>query len=124
MNIHRARKVGDEWAAVRAELDRAFQLARNSAKAEENIVFVVHHDDLLGRRGAGNAMVATGLLSAARTAAIEGSRKGWTANVVAFDDSVAPELVQGWAERLADDPLGVSGEVIRLGSSHLGKALP
>jgi hypothetical protein len=124
MNIHRAREVGDEWAAVRAELDRAFQLARNSAKAEENIVFVVHHDDLLGRRGAGNAMVATGLLSAARTAAIEGSRKGWTANVVAFDDSVAPELVQGWAERLADDPLGVSGEVIRLGSSHLGKALP
>jgi hypothetical protein len=124
MNIHHARDVGDDWADVRAELDRAFRMARNSAKAEENIVFVVHHDDLLGRRGAGNAMVATGLLSAARTAAIEGSRKGWTANVVAFDDSVAAELVQGWAERLADDPLGVSGEVIRLGSSHLGKALP
>jgi hypothetical protein len=124
MNIHRAREVGDDWVEVRAELDRAFRMARHSAKAEENIVFVVHHDDLLGRRGAGNAMVATGLLSAARTAAIEGSRKGWTANVVAFDDSVAPELVQGWAERLADDPLGVSGEVIRLGSSHLGKALP
>lgn len=29
-----------------------------------------------GVRGAGNAMVATGLLSAARTAAIEGAQKG------------------------------------------------
>lgn len=124
MNIHRAREVGDDWEEVRAELDRAFHMARTAAQAEENFVFVVHHDDLLGRRGAGNAMVATGLLSAARTAAIEGSRKGWTANVVAFDDNADPEQVIGWAERLADDSLGVTGEVIRLGSSHLGKALP
>jgi hypothetical protein len=124
MNIHRAREVGGVWDEVRAELDRAFQMARAAARAEENFVFVVHHDDLLGRRGAGNAMVATGLLSAARTAAIEGSRRGWTANVVAFDDDADPELVQGWAERLAENSHGVTGEVIRIGSSHLGKALP
>lgn len=124
MNIHRAREVSDDWAEVKAELDRAFQMARAAARAEENFVFVVHHDDLLGRRGAGNAMVATGLLSAARTAAIEGSRKGWTSNVVAFDDDVEPQLIEDWAERLAEDSLGVNGEVIRLGSSHLGKALP
>lgn len=124
MNIHRAQEVGDDWDDVRAELDRAFQMARAAAQAEENFVFVVHHDDLLGRRGAGNAMVATGLLSAARTAAIEGSRKGWTANVVAFDDDADSELVQEWAERLAENSDGVTGEVIRIGSSHLGKALP
>lgn len=124
MNIHHARQVGDEWHEIRAELDRAFQMARASAQAEESFVFVVHHDDLLGRRGAGNAMVATGLLSAARTAAIEGSRKGWTANVVAFDDDADPDLVQGWAERLIERSAGVSGELIRVGSSHLGKALP
>lgn len=124
MNIHRAQPVGDDWVEVKAELDRAFQMSRAAAQAEENIVFVVHHDDLLGRRGAGNAMVATGLLSAARTAAIEGSRKGWTANVLAFDDDSDPELVQGWTERLAEDSQGVTGELIRLGSSHLGKALP
>ena len=69
-------------------------------------------------------MVATGLLSAARTAAIEGSRKGWTANVVAFDDEADPEYVKGWAERLAEGSFGVTGELIRIGSSHLGKALP
>lgn len=124
MNIHRAKQVGDDWAEVRAELDRAFQMSRTAARAEESFVFVVHHDDLLGRRGSGNAMVATGLLSAARTAAIEGSRKGWTANVIAFDDSADPDLVTEWAERLAGSSSGVTGELIRVGSSHLGKALP
>lgn len=124
MNIHHARLVGEDWDEIKAELDRAFQMSRAAAQAEESFVFVVHHDDLLGRRGAGNAMVATGLLSAARTAAIEGSRKGWTANVVAFDDEADPDLVQGWAERLAEDSLGVTGEVIRIGASHLGKTLP
>jgi hypothetical protein len=124
VNIHRTGQVSDDWDDVKAELDRAFQMARSAAKAGESFVFVVHHDDLLGRRGVGNAMVATGLLSAARTAAIEGSRKGWTANVVAFDDDAEPDLVQEWAERLAGDSSGVTGELIRVGSSHLGKALP
>lgn len=124
MRIHHAEQVGDDWAEVRAELTRAFTMARSAAQAEESFVFVVHHDDLLGRRGAGNAMVATGMLSAARTAAIEGSRKGWTANVIAFDDDADPELVEKWAKRLADASEGVTGEVVRLGSSHLGKALP
>jgi hypothetical protein len=124
VNIHRAREVGDDWAEIKAELNRAFQMARAAAQAEDNFVFVVHHDDLLGRRGAGNAMVATGLLSAARTAAIEGWRKGWTANVVAFDDDADSGHAEAWAERLVEDSLGVTGEVIRLGSSHIGKALP
>lgn len=124
MNIHRAGEVGDDWEEIRAELARAFAFARTAAQAEESFVFVVHHDDLLGRRGPGKAMVATGLLSAARTAAIEGSRKGWTANVVAFDDDADEALVSEWAERLAGDAAGVTGELIRVGVSHLGKALP
>lgn len=124
MNIFHAGRVGDKWSEVRAELERAFVMARDAARAEESLVFVVHHDDLLGRRGAGNAMVAAGLLSAARTAALEGARKGWTANVVAYDDDSDPELVTRWAERLAEDASGVTGELIRLGPNHLGKALP
>ena len=98
-------------------------MSRAAAQAGESFVYVVHHDDLLGRRGAGNAMVATGLLSAARTAAMEGATKGWTANVIAFDDEADPDAVQAWAERLLDSS-GVTGELIRVGSSHLGKALP
>lgn len=124
MNIHHASQVDDDWDEIRAELERAFQMSRAAAQAEESFVYVVHHDDLLGRRGAGNAMVATGLLSAARTAAIEGSRKGWTANVVAYDDETDDETVQAWAEKLATDSSGVTGELIRVGSSHIGKALP
>lgn len=124
MNIYRAGPVGDDWREIRAVLERAFEMSRAAAQAEESFVFVVHHDDLLGRRGPGNAMVATGLLSAARTAAIEGSRKGWTANVVAYDDDSDPDLVTGWAEHFAQDSHGVTGELIRVGSSHLGKALP
>jgi hypothetical protein len=124
VNIFRAREVHADWAEVRAELDRAFQMSREAARNEESFVYVVHHDDLLGRRGAGNAMVATGLLSAARTAAIEGSRKGWSVNVIAYDDGAGPDEVTEWAERLAANPSGVTGEVIRVGSSHVGKALP
>lgn len=124
MNIFRAKPVGEDWSEIRAELERAFLMSRAAAQNEESFVFVVHHDDLLGRRGAGNAMVATGLLSAARTAAIEGARKGWAANVVAYDDDSDPELIEEWAERLATDSHGVTGELIRLGASHLGKALP
>jgi len=123
LNIHWTEQVSDEWADIRKELDRAFQLSRAAAQAEESFVYVVHHDDLLGRRGAGDAMVATGLLSAVRTAAIEGSRKGWTANVIAYDDGADKKDVEQWANQLLDSD-GVTGELIRIGSSHLGKALP
>lgn len=124
MNIFRAQEVGDDWGAVRDELRRAFEMSRTAAQAEESFVYVVHHDDLLGRRSAGDAMVATGLLSAARTAALEGARKGWTANVVAYDDDADPDIVERWAERLAADSEGLTGELIRIGPAHLGKALP
>lgn len=124
MNIFWAKPVSDDWDEVRSELTGAFEMSRSAAQRGESFVYVVHHDDLLGRRGVGNAMVATGLLSAARTAAIEGARKGWTANVVAFDDGADPTKVENWAERLAAEDLGVTGELIRVGSTHLGKALP
>lgn len=123
MNVYWAQEVSEDWPEVRAELERAFEMSRSAAQAEESFVYVVHHDDLLGRRGTGNAMVATGLLSAARTAAIEGSRKGWTANVIAFDDGADRADVEQWAEWMLDSS-GVTGELIRVGSSHVGKALP
>ncbi len=124
MSVFWATPVGDDWEEVKAEMERAFRSSRSAAQAEESIVYVVHHDDLLGRRGTGNAMVATGLLSAARTAAIEGSRKGWSVNVVAYDDEADREQVEAWANQVAESPSGVTGELIRVGSSHLGKALP
>jgi hypothetical protein len=120
--IHWAEEVGDDWARVRAELTRAFEVSRASAQAEESFVYVVRQDDLLGRRGPGNAMVATGLLSAARTAALEGARKGWTANVVAYDDGTDAEAVRAWARRMLEAG-DVTGELVRLGPGHVGKTL-
>jgi hypothetical protein len=121
--IHHASEVGDDWPGILAELTRAFEVAREAAIGETSFVYVVRQDDLLGRRGPGNAMVATGLLSAARTAALEGARKGWTANVVAIDAEADPGVVNEWAHRLLDTP-GVTGELVRVGPGHLGKALP
>jgi hypothetical protein len=123
VRIHWAETVGEDWSDIRAELDRAFRMSRAAAMEEESFVYVVHHDNLLGRRGAGNAMVASGLLSAARTAALEGVKKGWTTNVIAYDDDADPKDIEKWAERLLESR-GVTGELIRIGSTHIGKALP
>jgi hypothetical protein len=121
--IHTAAEVGDAWPEIRDELTRAFGVARDAATKEKSFVFVVRQDDLLGRRGVGNAMVAAGLLSAARTAALEGVRKGWTANVVAIDNDAEPGTVEAWAHHLLEES-GVTGELIRIGPGHIGKALP
>ena len=124
MNIHWANQVSDDWPEVRAELERGFEMSRAAAQRGESFVYVVNTNDLLGRGGVGNAMVATGLLSAARTAALEGWAKGWTVNVIAWDGEEGQrDLAATWAERMLDSH-GVTGELIRLGSGHIGKALP
>jgi hypothetical protein len=121
--IHWAQDVGDDWEDVLGELTRAFETAREAAQSQVSLVFVVAQDDLLGRRGPGKAMVATALLSAARTAALEGAAKGWTANVVAHDPGVDRAEVEAWAQRLMTAG-GVTGELLRVGPGHIGKALP
>jgi hypothetical protein len=121
-HVHRANEVGDDWPTVLAELARAFQVSRRAAQDEESFVYVVCQDDLLGRRGSGNAIIACGLLSAARTAALEGARKGWTANVVAYDEDSDPSTVEEWARRLLEAG-DVNGELIRVGPGHIGKTL-
>lgn len=112
-----------DWAAVRRLMIQVFTLSQETARAEAPIVYVVHADDLLGRRGAASAMVATGLLSAARTAAIELTRSRVPVNVVAVADESRPEDVARWITHLTDRD-GPTGEVVRLDPGHLGKALP
>lgn len=121
--IHWAPEVSDDWGEVLAALTRAFEASRSAAQAGESIVYVVHNDDLLGRRGPGKAMLATGLLSAARSAALEGIRDGWTVNVVAFSAGTDPDTVADWADHIVGSS-EVTGEVLRIGPDHIGKALP
>ena len=121
--IHWAPEVSDDWGDVLAALTHAFEASRAAAQGAESIVYVVHNDDLLGRRGPGKAMLATGLLSAARTAALEGVKDGWTVNVVAFSEGADPETVADWADQLVASS-DVTGELIRVGPDHIGRALP
>ena len=121
--IHHAASVGDDWDEVLAELTRAFQVTRAAALAGDPVAYVVDNDDLLGRRGPGRAMVATGLLSAARTAALEGVKSGWSVNVIALGEGADPGLVEEWVAHLESSPL-VTGELLHIGPEHLGKALP
>ncbi|MDE0675117.1 MAG: hypothetical protein OXI06_08580 [bacterium] len=115
--------LGDEWEDVSNELTDAFVLSREAARAGAPVVYVVASPDLLGKRGAGKAMVATGLLSAARDLAQETAKAGIPTNVLAVVEDAQPQTVANWIARLLDDP-GATGELVRLGSIHLGKALP
>ena len=115
--------LGDEWEDVLDEMTEAFVLSREAARAGAPVVYVVDSADLLGRRGAGKAMVATGLLSAARDLAQETVRAGIPVNVVAPDKHTNPQVVATWIARLLDRP-GTTGELVRLGSTHLARALP
>jgi len=117
-----AADVTDEWSSVAAELDEAFALSQVAAQRGQPITYVVHNDDLLGRRGCGRAMVATGLLSAARTAALELLKSGVPVNVVAIEDGTDPGAIARWAVLVASDGVP-TGELIHLGAGHIGKAL-
>ena len=115
--------VSDEWPDVADEMMEAFMLSREAARAAAPVVYVVDSADLLGRRGAGRAMVATGLLSAARDLAQETVRAGIPVNVLATDDTTDPSGAATWIARLLQSP-ETTGELIRLGSTHLARALP
>jgi hypothetical protein len=115
--------VGDDWEAVLGELTDAFEVTRAALQQEAPVVYVVNGDDLLGRRGPGPAMVACGLLSAARTAALEGAKAGIPINTLAVEDDTEPAAAAPWVARLLQ-PGGPTGELVRFGTGHLGKALP
>lgn len=115
--------LGEEWDAVAHELEEAFTLSQQAVRAGANLVYVVAGEDLLGQRGPSAAMVACGLLSAARTVGFEGAKPGFTANTVAPEAGAAPGSVVRWIERMLDSA-GSTGELVRVGAAHLGKALP
>jgi hypothetical protein len=115
-------RMDDRWSSVQAELRTVFELTRACARNSEPVVYVVHNDDLLGRRGPGRAMVATGLLSAARTLSLEFAKSGTAVNVLAIEDSTEPSAIARW-DAITSEPGGPSGELIHLGTGHVGKAL-
>lgn len=114
---------GDDWTDISAELADVFRFTKQSLAAGLPVVFLVHNDDLLGRNGPGRAMVATGLLSAARSAAVEHRKDRVPVNVIAYQEGTDHELIARWCGLLMEKE-GPTGDLIHLGSDHLGKALP
>ncbi len=117
--------VAEDWPAILAQFREAFDLTRTALAAGAPVVYVVDERDLLGQRGPAAAVAATGLLSGARAAAFEMRKAGVPVNVVATEEATTPAAVAAWVERLlAPEPGGPTGELVRLGGEHLGKALP
>ncbi|MGH8926936.1 MAG: hypothetical protein ACRDWH_01195 [Acidimicrobiia bacterium] len=116
-------EISDDWSTIRAELTEAFTLSRAAARVGGPVLFVVDGDDLLGRNGPGRAMVACGVLSGARTLALECRKSGVPINVLALEAGIEPEVIASWVDQMLQAG-GPHGELIRLGGDHLGKVLP
>jgi hypothetical protein len=104
------------FAGVEAALLDAFRQSQEAARNQEPIVYVLRQEDLLGQGTVLGAMLASALLSGVRTLAAEGN----VANAVAVGDD--PTHTEHWIALLHDQK-DVSGELIRLGPGHVGKAL-
>ena len=121
--VFQATEVDDDWDHVAAELRSAFDATKPAAIEGQPVVYVVSSDALLGRTGAGNAMVATGLLSAARTIAAELRRDGVPVNVLGTAADTPADVTVTWIGHLLR-PGGPTGELVQLGGTQIGKALP
>ena len=105
-----------EFAGVEAALLDAFHRSQEAARNQEPIVYVLRQRDILGQDTVLGAILANALLSAVRTLAAEKN----VANAVAIGDDAAH--AEHWIAILHDQN-DVTGELIRLGPGHVGKAL-
>ncbi|MBF6245655.1 hypothetical protein IU471_19005 [Nocardia elegans] len=111
------------WPDAEAELAEAFTLGREAALADAPIVYLVRSAALLGRSAPLDAAVATGLLGGARAIAFERRKARGYASVVALGADVAPATVADSIELLLAGR-AANGQILTLGSDHLGAALP
>ena len=105
-----------DFAGVEAALLDAFHQSQAAARNQEPIVYVLRQKDLLGQDTVLGAILAGALLSAVKTLAAENN----VANAVAVGD--VPAHAEHWIAILHDQT-DVTGELIRLGPGHVGKAL-
>jgi hypothetical protein len=112
-----------DWEAVEDELTEAFNLTRAATLADEPIVYLVRTEAVLGRAATLDSVVAAGLVAGARALAFEGQRNGRYATVIAAADDVAPETIAE-AVGFAIASRSSLGQVLTLGSEHLGAMLP
>lgn len=123
--VFETRPISDDWTEVREELFQLFESSRSAASEGVAIVYIVSSEALLGRTGPGNAMVATGALSGARTLAAELRKAAVPVNVIGVRDDTPIEVLASWVATLATSgPDGPTGELIQLGGTQIGKTMP
>lgn len=119
-----APRATSDWSETLDGLTHLFLGAKAAAEQGASVVFVVSVDALLGRTGALDAMAATGVVSAARTLALESKKQGAVVNCLATNETTPPDEAARWIIRLLEaSPEGPTGELIQLGGGQIGKAL-
>jgi hypothetical protein len=116
--ILRQASLGEDYERVSSELTNAFGEIRRAVLQERPVVLVLEDRDLLGQGSLADAALASGMLGLSRAFALEGSRSGWSVNAL----SHRGEDVGGLAAMLAAS--GLSGQLVRAGSEHLGRVWP
>jgi hypothetical protein len=112
-----------DWQSAENELTDAFHLAQEASEAGAPMVFIVDSDAMLGRGKPLDSMVATGLISGARTLAFEGIRKNRYVGIIATDRSPqADHLAE--AVRFSVANRAGHGQVLVLGTGHVGAMFP
>ena len=112
------------WDEAQQELLTLFRLSKAAATEENPAVYIIDLDALLGRLGAAAAMNANGVVSAARTMALELRRSGARVNTLVTTEQASIDTLAEWVLLLlTDQPDGPSGEVIHLTGTQIGKAL-
>jgi len=116
----REQSVGEDYERVTRALTDAFSEMRAAVLAERPVVALLDDRDLLGQGTVADAALATGMLGLVRAFALEGARVGWKVNALTHrgeqddvDDLLA--LLAG---------TGLSGQLIRIGTEHLGRVWP
>jgi NAD(P)-dependent dehydrogenase (short-subunit alcohol dehydrogenase family) len=119
--IVRQQRTGGDLDAVEPQLTAGFLQLRAAVLEGEPAVVVVDDADLLGQGDPADAAVATGLLGLVRALAMEGARDGWRVNAVSCrgEDPDLDDTVSGVLAMRA-----LSGQLIRLGTAHIGKVIP
>lgn len=105
---------------VRAALVEAFEQVQAAIAAGQRVTLVVPADDLLGHRGPQHGAYVGALLGIARAVAFEGARADWQVNVLALPPGV--ELSDAESDGYFAD--GLSGQIVTVGTSLVGKLAP
>lgn len=120
--VIRQPSVGDDLDRIGPALTAVFAEVRAAVLDDVPVVLVLDDRDLLGQGTVGDAGVATGLLGLSRALALEGAKPGWRLNVVSHRGDAYGSAVGEAVSWIGASTL--SGQLIRVGTDHLGRVSP